>query len=333
MITSDIKILECIMAIRMEINIWSARKKLTPSDLGTTNLPPGKLASLGSKRICNPKELRVFGTLKNRAVSLLDKNGVRFLGGWAIPEDRVQSINTDLESIAYDFTNEKERFLARYDEALSEWIQNNPGWESLISGSTVSAEHVRSRLGFNWQIFKVIPPGDTLNSSTCSGLKDEITNLGSTLFGEVAKAASETWHKSYAGKTEVTRKALSPLRSIRKKLNGLSFIEPRVAPVVDLLDTALNKIQDKGKITGAELVMLQGLVSLLRDPVALVEHGQKIIEGQTAHGILEGLLRQHVMPVSQDAPFMDTGEPIITDLYTSPSEYIDETQLDSYGLW
>ncbi|MDD2389209.1 MAG: DUF3150 domain-containing protein [Desulfobacterales bacterium] len=331
--STDIKVLECIMALRLDINIWSARKKLTPSDFGTVNLPPEKLASLGSKKICNPKELRIFGTLKSRAVSLLEKAGVRFLGGWAIPEARIQDINSELELIAQDFIHEKETFLARYDEAVMEWVQNNPGWESLIAGSTVSADYVRSRLGFKWQMFKVVPPRGSKKALTATGLVDEVENLGSTLFGEIAKTASDTWHQSYVGRTEVTRKALSPLRSIHRKLAGLSFVEPRVAPVVDLLDTALNKISSKGKIAGAELVMLQGLVSLLSDPVALVEHGQKIIEGQTADGILQGLLRQSVMPVVEAASDMDIGDDIMTNIDALIPASPTETQLDSLGLW
>jgi hypothetical protein len=79
--STDITVLKQLTAIRLDVNIWSARKKLTPADFGTSNLPPESIASLGSKKVCNPEDLRVFGALKARAVALLDRHGVRFLGG------------------------------------------------------------------------------------------------------------------------------------------------------------------------------------------------------------------------------------------------------------
>lgn len=82
-IPTDITVLKQLTALRLDVNIWSARKKLTPADFGTLDLPPEKLASLGSKKVCNPEDLRVFATLKARAISLLDRHGIRFLGGCA----------------------------------------------------------------------------------------------------------------------------------------------------------------------------------------------------------------------------------------------------------
>jgi len=282
------RILDCLMAINLDVNIWSARKKLTPADFGGAELPPEDLASLGCKRVCNPEDLRIFGTLKARAVNLLDRHGVRFLGGWGIPEDKAKDLVDELRQIQGEFTAAKADFLARYDQAVQEWISKHTGWEQLIADSTVNADYVRSRLGFKWQVYRIMPPGT--DTPVDEGLKEEMHGLGNTLFGEVAKSAGEAWHKCYAGKTEVTHKALSPLRTIQQKLAGLSFIEPRVAPVADLIQTAFASMPRRGKIQGGHLLMLQGLVALLRDPEALIEHGQRIIEGCTPAVILDGLL-------------------------------------------
>ena len=55
------KVLECLLAVNLDINIWSARRKLSPDAFAHGDLPPEGLASLGSKRICDPKELSIFG--------------------------------------------------------------------------------------------------------------------------------------------------------------------------------------------------------------------------------------------------------------------------------
>lgn len=317
---TDITVLDNLMALNLDVNIWTARKKLTPTDFGGAELPPEELASLGSKKICNPQELRIFGTLKARAVNLLDRTGVRFLGGWAIPEDKADDIVSELNVIRDNFLSAKEQFLNRYDEAVRDWISQHPGWESLIGSSTVSADYVRSRIGFKWQLFKLLAPTD---GAVHQGLQDEVKDLGGTLFDEVAKAATDTWHRCFEGKDKVTHKALSPLRSIHGKLAGLTFVEPRVVPIVDLLETAFKRVPSRGYIHGNALVMLQGVVSLLRDPVTLVAHGQKILNGKNANEILTGLVADTI--------------PLMSEKSASKTEFILDSapqhSIASHGLW
>ncbi|WP_291327125.1 DUF3150 domain-containing protein [Desulfovibrio sp. UCD-KL4C] len=317
-----ITVLNHILALNLDVNIWSARKKLTPSDFGGSQLPPEELASLGSKRICNPEDLRIFGTLKSRAVSTLDRHGVRFLGGWGVPEKVGDEIVKELTIIQKEFMAAKDDFLNRYDEAVQDWVKQHPGWEELIGSSTVSAEYVRSRMGFKWQLFKLAAPE---KGSVKKGLKDEVNKLGSTLFEEISKTATDTWNRCYAGKVKVTHKALSPLRSIHSKLNGLSFVDPRVLPITGLLQTAFDKVPPRGLIRGSDLLMLQGVVSLLRDPALLIKHGQKILDGNTAEDLLEGLVavptRTKIETISNNS------------LPTHVPQSATQQQIDSNGLW
>ena len=328
---TDIKVLDSLLALHLEVNIWTARKKLSPEDFAGATLPPEDLASLGSKRVCDPEALRVFGTLKARAVSLLDRHGVRFLGGWAIPESQAGAIVAELEQILQDFNAAKEDFLSRYDESVRDWIAKHAGWEQIIADSTVSADYVRSRMGFIWRLYRIAPPDPA--DPVMEGLKDEVASLGQTLFGEVSKAATEAWHKCFAGKTEITRKALSPLRTIHQKLSGLSFVEPRVSPVADLIHTAFEHLPKRGRIEGANLLMLQGLVSLLRDTDALIEHGQKIMDGTTSKDLLSLLVEgQGEMPeldVQEEADIVAAVAdlpPIFPDIPMQPV-------MPNCGLW
>lgn len=320
---TDINVLESLLVLHLGVNIWTARKKLSPEDFAGANLPPEDLASLGSKRICDPEDLKTFGTLKARAVSLLDRHGVRFLGGWAIPEHHCEFIVSELEQILSEFTASKEKFLARYDEAVQDWIAKHVGWEQIIASSTVSADYVRSRLGFLWRLYRIVPPDP--RDPNMQGLTEEVQSLGQTLFGEVAKAASEAWHKCFAGKTEITRKALSPLRTIHQKLTGLSFVEPRVAPIAELIHVAIENLPKRGKIEGAHLIMLQGLVALLRDEDALFEHGQLILDGTSSKSVLHLLMESPT--VSEDTvPEDDLSMPVFPDIPLQPI-------MPSCGLW
>ena len=318
-IDNHLTILDRLVAVNLNITIWSARKKLTAADFGGVELPPEELASLGSKKICDPERLRIFATLKARAVSKLDSLGIRFLGGWAIPEDQAATVHELLLKLRDEFLSAKDDFLNSYDQGIQDWVDKHPGWERLIADSPVSAEQVRSRLGFKWQLFKVAGPDP--NNSASESLVSEIEALGQTLFGEVAAEAKTIWQKVYAGKTEVSHKALSPLKNLHRKLTGLSFVEPRVAPVADLIETAFKSMPKRGLINGPHLVLLQCLVALLRDPMSLLEHGQKVIDGHSPNQVLQTL-----------SPPQETEEP---ETLESPvfSEASSPQFVDSLGLW
>lgn len=131
----------------------------------------------------------------------------------------------------------------------------------------------------------------------------------------------------YAGKTEVSHKALSPLRSLRSKLSGLTFLEPRVAPVVDLIEVALLSVPKRGKIIGPHLILLQGLVSMLRDPNLLLDHGQKIIDGADPCTFLSYRSTDGAWPSASEPD-----EPIQEDAIESQT-VPQQKYVDSLGLW
>lgn len=335
---TDVTVLDQLVVVNLDIHIWSARRKLMPLDLGNADLPPEDLASLGSKRICNPEELKSFATLKARAVSLLERNGIRFLSGYAIPETAMDEIASELSRIRSEFNEAKEAFLQRYEESVQEWIAKHPQWGDIIANSTVSEDYVRSRMEFRWQMFRVSAPNESSHAAMQDNLTDDVYNLGNTLFEEIAKAATDTWHRCYAGKTEVTRKALSPLKSIYEKLMGLTFVEPRISPIATIIRTAFACIPKRGAIKGGTLLMLQGLVALLRRPQELVEHGQKILDGQqNAEELLFGFSESpFILPYQEDATeFADRtvpGEPGESD----EPEFGNLPLLpvmESHGLW
>lgn len=275
-ILSDIKVLGNLLALNLNVNLWSARKKMVLEDFGGAELPPEDLASLGSKRIADPNSLKVFVTLKARAFNYLDRHGIRFMSGWAIPEDKAGDIIKELIGIRDEFLKEKDAFLADYDQSIENWINKHTKWASIIRESTVGSEYVRS--------------------------------------------ADETWNRVYAGKTEVTHKALSPLRTLQQKLSGLTFINPHVSPVVDIIQMAFSRIPKKGNITGADLVMLQGLVCLLRDPDALIAHAERLIEGYGPASVLDAV----TAPVMRDIPVRED----LPEVFPVP-----HANLPNVGLW
>lgn len=347
---TELGVIDNLMAVNLDVHIWSARKKLTPEDFGGVELPPEEVASLGSKKVCDPEALRVFNQLKTRTVSMLDRTGIRFLGGWAIPDSSAAEVVRSLEQTRKEYLEAKEQFMAGYDDAVQEWIDKHPSCARIIANSTVSADYVRDRLDYRWQIYKVVMP-HAQNSGqpgafVGEGLTNEIQGLGKTLFDETAKAAAEAWQNCYVGKSTVTQKALRPLRTIHNKLLGLSFVEPHVSPVLQLMETAFTLMPPKGEIQGADLLMLQGLVSLLRDPASLLQHAGKVMEGHAAEDVLSALVSAPAAPVlyeeQDEAPaavpggllsplFMPAAMPAVASV-PAPAAAA-RFEVDSFGLW
>ena len=337
--TTDMQVLDSLLALNLDISLWSARKKLQAEDFGGATLPPEDLASLGSKKIADPESLRIFSTLKSRAFNFLDRHGVRFMGGWAIPEAKADIIIRELMNIRDLFLEEKERFLAGYDESIQAWVEKHDSWGDIIRNSTVSSDYVRSRIDFRWQLYKVAPVMQHADNAVVleAGLAEEVTNLGNTLFAEIAKEAADIWKRVYDGKTEVTHKALSPLRTLHSKLVGLAFVEPHVMPAADIIKAALDRIPTKkGCITGADLLLLQGVVSMLRDPDTLFAHAHKILAGDAPASVLENLsgtsnIAQVAEAISNepDAQLEQTAPTVAPSPTSTPSPIA----VPSFGLW
>jgi hypothetical protein len=330
---NDIKILDQIVAVNLNVNIWSAKTKLHPEDFKHADLPPGNLASLGSKKVCNPKQLRIFGTLKSRAVSLLDKHGIRFLGGWAIPEKLSKEIANDLNQIAQEFETAKKQFLKEYDQSVQDWIKQNPGWEQIIANSIVSKNYVSGKIGFNYQLFCVVHTQGSDNDTTKSGLSSALDLLPETLLDDVAKTAKDAYKRSYEGKTEVTRKALAPLKNILQKLHDLSFIEPNVVPIATLIGTALNRIPLRGAISGDLLAMLKGIVQLISDKTLLSHTAGNLKKGALDYdGVLDSFIQTEDKKKRAEAKTPENIHRAV-EIEPEPQEEVKTMQLDSMGLW
>ncbi len=275
---TDIKVADKMLVVAPAITIWSARKKMQAEDYGTDkdNLPPDEIATLGVKKLCPPEKLRPFAMLKSRATSLLARHGIPFLlGAWLVPADKASEINKALEEIKADFDREKESFLGEYTRITSDWVMAHPDYAEMLVKSMASPDYVRSRLSFGWRAF-------ALRMTRNSNIKDEMENLGNSVFADIAKEAAVVKREVFAGRDSVTQKSLNPVRTLAEKLRGLSFIHPQIASAVTLVQTCLDYMPAKGEISGSHLGEVLALMTLLTDPVALEDATSRMVQHNAA---------------------------------------------------
>jgi len=248
-------ILDRVVLVKVDANIYGARKKLKKEDLvlaDGSKLPPEDLASLGSKRLLDPDKLTVFNRLKKEAERICLRVGTRFLGGFAVPVESAASITAELERIALDFAAAKTKFIAGYDAAVTDWVVRHPEFAGIIEQAVDSVEFVSTRLSFDFLVVSVGLP-DSLPPADIARLDSKIGSLSGQMFYEISVEANQLIEQSLLGKEQVTRNALRPIRRMRDKLDGLGFLDHRVAPVVSTIDDLLARIPNKGAIEGSIL--------------------------------------------------------------------------------
>jgi hypothetical protein len=308
-------ILERVVLVKVEANIYGARKKLKKEDLvlaDGSKLPPEDLASLGSKRLLDPDQLTVFNRLKKEAERICLRVGTRFLGGFAIPIESAAGITSELERIAQDFTVAKAEFLAGYDAAVTDWVVSHPEFAGIIEQAVDSVEFVSTRLSFDYVLVSVGLP-EALPPDDVTRLETKIGSLSEQMFYEISVDANQFIEQSLLGKDQVTRNALRPIRRMRDKLDGLGFLDYRVAPVVNTIDELLAKIPNKGAIAGGILQEILATALLLADPAKTRRHGEGllaaqylpkvlIVENEVAEWVVDEQVSVLSMPTSVTVP-------------------------------
>lgn len=275
-------ILDRVVLVKVEANIYGARKKLKKEDLvlaDGSKLPPEDLASLGSKRLLDPDKLTVFNRLKKEAERICLRVGTRFLGGFAVPVESAASITAELERIGLDFAAAKTEFIAGYDAAVTDWVVRHPEFAGIIEQAVDSVEFVSTRLSFDFLVVSVGLP-DSLPPADVARLESKIGSLSEQMFYEISVEANQLIEQSLLGKEQVTRNALRPIRRMRDKLDGLGFLDHRVAPVVSTIDDLLARIPNKGAIEGSILQEILAAAMLLADPDKTRRHGEGLLAAQ-----------------------------------------------------
>lgn len=259
-----------LVFVNLDITCWSGKKTLTPEDLGLdrNQLPPDTLVSLGDKQLIDPAALRKFTTLRSSARRHCLAVGTRFMGGYAAPAAKAQTLLQKLGELEQSYNAARSAFLSNYDDQLAIWAaQQPPQWQKLIRDALVPAEYVGGRLKFAVQAVRFEAPDPQVVDHP--GLSDAIAGLGGQVFHEIAQLAREALEKSFQGKGEVTRKALNPFKAIRDKLDGLSFMDGRFQAVIREIDRLLMAVPAKPPIAGIPLDQLRQFLCLASQPAGL----------------------------------------------------------------
>ena len=235
---SQIQHLDQVCVIHADFDIWSGQTRLDPKDLKLGvggEIPPEKLALLGSKKICDPARLKGFSRLKTKARRVLAHYGLPFMSGWAVPAERLDTIMKQLDQIKDEFEEVRQTFLTQYDTAVEAWIADNPGYEDIIRAGAMPRSVVEKRIGFDYAVYHIRPAG----AASEQQLGRQVESLGNDLFSEIVKEANTFYEEKLRGASELLTSTRPTLQKLYDKVDGLSFLNAAFDPLARLLNETI----------------------------------------------------------------------------------------------
>ncbi|MDA5147888.1 DUF3150 domain-containing protein [Klebsiella pneumoniae] len=256
------KVLESLILVSLsEIHGISGRKKLKREDFGEgVDLPPDVIVSLGSKKVIDPKLLNPFTQYKTKAHTLCSAVGIRFLGGYAVPADRVNDLISALNDVKTEFYIYKNVFL---QSDFDSWIDKceEKYRKILRDGASVDLEYMDSQIQFGFTAIHITPYG---NEVIQNGIAGQIKSLTDEVFDEVSGLV-DGFLKNL-NQNAFTQHTINPLRRTAEKLASLGFISDSVNKLALYMKEVLNDVPVSGKVTGRKYSDILSLLNNLRDP-------------------------------------------------------------------
>jgi hypothetical protein len=272
--TEERNVLDQIVLFNLDIHTWSGRKKLLADDI-EGRIPPKKLASLGSKKICDPTKVAKFSSVKRRAERLLYSKGFRLMGAYAVPVDRVKEVVDELKFMKDEFNSLKVTFLNTYHQGIEHWIDEQGEWGKIIRPHITSADYIRNQLSFGWQVFHIQP-----TQAETEGFDEEVNSMSGRLFNEISRDAASMFEESFLMKDRVGQKSIPQVYALLDKLRGLAFIDGKATAIANMMSDTLGSLPKQGVIEGKDLNRLFGLLIVLSSKQKIVEYGQRILDGE-----------------------------------------------------
>lgn len=331
-VTTNSDIIGRIVVIVPCFTQWTGTRAMHEGDytIGTGGqLPPKEVTkSLGLKAIIDTQELRVFDRIKHKAEVLLEGCGVKYLSGWAIPEDKADEVFKSLDALVEQYSKEKADFLSRYDVLVKDWADKNPSFSKEIMEGKLDVNAVSERINAGYETFRLQP----VSAEKALALAKSIGGLASELIASVTRSARIFFKESFLGKTRASRKTVNAVLKIRQKLQGLAFLSSSILPVIAFIDKVLCEMPSEGYFSGEPFWKLAALVKTLGDATLLEEvmadpayaaaaFPMQETESSSAQEALDLDVPQE--DANSHLPIKDSSESLDSTQQESPSESLD----------
>lgn len=251
-----------MIIVKPQISIWCGQKKLNPEEIGLN--PPEDLVTLGNKRIVPKERLRYFDTLKKKVDRILSNYGIKLLGGFAVSEDMVETINSTMQELEKEFLDLRDEFLRNYPDYVEEQVANYPDWEKNLRAAALEVE-LEKKFRFTYKVYKLKPPQEEESEAEVNNqfiTDDEVEEQAVVEIEKLAEKALLT----LSGKEKVQQGFLRSIRNIRTKVQNIVTVNRQFfGELIRLIDNVLGEMPGKGEINGQDRKLLTSLLIVVND--------------------------------------------------------------------
>lgn len=216
--------------VHLGISLWSGAKTADREKdikMGLDGkLPPKELLSMGCKSIYPKEALRPMSNRKKAAERACLAVGTKFMGGYAIPDEKIPDLEAKLDGIQKEFDEDLREFLSNYDVKRDQWLESdeNKEYAYIFEDQIPSSSEVKQAYNYKFTLFKFDPaPGYTPSESD---IANQILHEIGNSCREISKRLIER-SKAISGGN--LREQFQPLI---EKLDTLSFGNGKVLAVL-----------------------------------------------------------------------------------------------------
>lgn len=230
---------------------------------GTVSRDPGddpKVFTAGSVRYINPDDLKVYAAARQQASRACRNRGVRFLSGWAIPDDSVEPLIAELNPIAQRVEAAKADLISGWDTKLRDWQELQPQ-VAPYAGKFPSAGHADRQTGARLSVYRIHPAG--VQSEAKDGIQVEVDGLAGRVLHEIAQDVQDNWKP---GASQASQRIKNLLNRLANKCRTLEFLGGNLGSTASFIEEAIRRMPTEGPIQGADFAVLAGILNILSSP-------------------------------------------------------------------
>lgn len=261
------EILEKSVWINIVYRTWQGEVTMSREEIKRYSnpdlLPPEDLIKPGSKAITDVSKLTKIKSFGRKVRRECEKVSLSAFGNYGTSLEASESLIKRLEQMQAEHQAMVNDYLDGYEQTTEQWISEHPEFEGWLRHSKLSRKDIESRFKFEFDVFQIQPTGDNSPQYLKDNLSNQVSGLLGTLLSEIETMAESAWTKTYVNNDSVSQKALSPIRTILKKLDTLKFIHSNVFRLVERVQVVLNAMPKSGPISGSDLSAVCGLLNLL----------------------------------------------------------------------
>ena len=238
--------------------------------------------------------LKFFYKVRYRAVdNWLDTYGIRYMSTWIIPESLVDSTHNLFNDLKEEFFEGVSKFSEDYEMRKIIWQKKEPFWAHLINEPRYNVENLIKKFYFEWYFYQLIPT--KTNSVIQKTFSDKMDKIDGAIYEDVAKMAHKLWEKTFSWRESVTPRVIGPIKVIKDKIQGFSFINPTFDATVLLISRAIQGPPMKAKdlIPEKQHMLMKNLIYLLKNSELALKGSQRVLDGADPYEVLSNFVPQH----------------------------------------